>query len=47
MYTMQTLREAVRILASSPFWAGYSVEVKRMMVRELSAILFIGSQATN
>lgn len=41
MYTMTTLREAVRILASSPFWAGYSVEVKRMMVRELSAILFL------
>lgn len=42
MYTMTTLREAVRILAFSPFWAGYSVDAKRMMVRELSAILFLG-----
>lgn len=47
MYTIQTLREAVRILASSPFWAGYSVEVKLAMVRELSAILFLGEAISN
>ena len=42
MYTMQTMREAIRILATSPFWAEYAVDVKREMVRELSAILFLG-----
>ena len=47
MYTMQTMREAVRILATSPFWVGYSVDVKRGMVRELSAILFLGQAVIN
>ena len=47
MYTIQTMREAVRILATSPLWAGYAVVVKREMVRELSAILFLGEGAIN
>jgi hypothetical protein len=47
MYTMNDLRDAVRILMESPFWPRYSVDVKRAMARELAMLLYAGAQAIN
>ncbi len=38
-YTLQDLQDAVRILCLSPFWARYTVEIKRGMARELANLL--------
>lgn len=45
MYTIQTLREAVHILSTSPLWVRYSVAIKSRMARELAAILYTGQTA--
>jgi hypothetical protein len=38
-YTLQDLQDAVKILCLSPFWERYTVEVKRIMARELANLL--------
>jgi hypothetical protein len=38
-YTLQDLQDAVKILCLSPFWERYTVEVKRIMDRELANLL--------
>jgi len=38
-YTLQDLRDAVKILCLSPFWDRYTVEIKRGMARELANLL--------
>ena len=38
-YTLADLQAAVKILCLSPFWARYTVEIKRGMARELANLL--------
>ena len=38
-YTLADLQDAVKILCLSPFWKGYTVEIKRSMARELAHLL--------
>ena len=38
-YTLKDLQDAVKILCLSPFWERYTVEVKRIMARELANLL--------